>query len=199
MAFFRLTSPSDETPMVRGRGFFLRPPRSDDHSAWAHLREESREFLRPWEPIWPSDDLTRSAFRRRVRRYQHEIDEDQAYPFFLFLEDGTLIGGLTLGMVRRGVAQAATLGYWMGAPYAGKGHMTRAVRAAAGYAFDTLRLRRLEAACVPINAASTRLLEKVGFRREGYARQYLCINGVWQDHLLYALLRDDFRFDTGSP
>jgi ribosomal-protein-alanine N-acetyltransferase len=77
--------------------------------------------------------------------------------------------------------------------------MTRAVRAAAGYAFETLRLRRIEAACVPNNVPSTRLLETVGFRREGYARQYLCINGVWQDHLLFALLRDDVRFDTGSP
>lgn len=198
MAFFRLSVQADETPVVRGKGFTLRPPRPEDHAAWAQLREASRDFLRPWEPIWPSDDLTRAAFRRRVRRYLHEIEEDQAYPFFLFQEDGTLLGGLTLGMVRRGVAQAATLGYWMGAPHAGKGHMTRAVRAAAGYAFETLRLRRIEAACVPNNMPSIRLLEKVGFRREGYARQYLCINGVWQDHLLYALLRDD-RYDTGSP
>ena len=67
------------------------------------------------------------------------------------------------------------------------------MRAAAGYAFESLRLRRIEAACVPGNAPSQRLLEKVGFQREGYARQYLCINGIWQDHLLYALLRDDFR------
>lgn len=199
MAFFRLSVHADETPTIRGQGFMLRAPRAEDHAAWAQLREISRDFLRPWEPIWPSDDLTRTAFRRRIRRYQHEIDEDQAYPFFLFLDDGTLAGGLTLGMVRRGVAQAATLGYWMGAPHAGKGHMTRAVRAAAGYAFETLRLRRIEAACVPNNEPSTRLLETVGFRREGYARQYLCINGVWQDHLLFALLRDDVRFDTGSP
>ncbi len=199
MAFFRLSVHPDETPTIRGRGFYLRPPRPEDHGPWAALREASRDFLRPWEPIWPADDLTRSAFRRRIRRYQHEIDEDQAYPFFLFLDDGTLMGGLTLGMVRRGVAQATTLGYWMGAPHAGQGHMTRAVHATAHYAFETLRLRRIEAACVPNNGPSMRLLEKVGFQREGYARQYLCINGVWQDHILFALLRDDFRYDTGSP
>jgi [ribosomal protein S5]-alanine N-acetyltransferase len=200
MAFFRLSLASDDPPLVRGRGFFLRPPRPDDFEAWARLREVSRDFLRPWEPIWPADDLTRSAYRRRIRRYQREIDEDLAYPFFLFREsDEALLGGLTLGMIRRGVAQATTLGYWMGAPHAGKGHMTRAVRAAAGYAFESLRLRRIEAACVPYNEASMHLLEKVGFRREGFARQYLCINGTWQDHVLYALLRDDFREDTGSP
>ena len=129
-------------------------------------------------------------------RYQREIQEDTAYPFFVFREaDSVLVGGLTLGMVRRGVSQAATLGYWMGAPYAGKGLMTSAVGTAAGYAFDQLRLRRIEAACVPGNAPSRRLLEKVGFLREGYAREYLCINGVWQDHLLYALLRSDFRLE----
>ncbi|MCP8939234.1 GNAT family N-acetyltransferase [Alsobacter sp. SYSU M60028] len=200
MAFFRLSLAADESPLVRGRGFYLRPPRPDDYVAWARLRQASYEFLKPWEPIWPADDLTRAAYRRRIRRYQREIEEDLAYPFFLFREpDDELMGGLTLGMVRRGVAQAATLGYWMGAPFAGRGHMGRAVRAAAGYGFDNLRLRRIEAACVPHNAPSMRLLERVGFRREGLARQYLCINGVWQDHVLYALLRDDFRADTGSP
>lgn len=204
MAFFRLTLASEESPVVRGHGVVLRPPRPDDFETWADLRDRSRDFLRPWEPIWPVDDLARSAFRRRIRRYQQEIQDDSAYPFFIFREsDMALVGGLTLGMVRRGVSQAATLGYWMGAPYAGRGLMTRAVRGVAAYAFEDLRLRRLEAACVPANVPSRRLLERVGFLREGYARQYLCINGVWQDHLLYALLRSDLRVeqaaDTRSP
>lgn len=204
MAFFRLTLASEELPSVRGHGLLLRAPRAEDYEAWADLRERSRDFLRPWEPIWPVDDLTRAAYRRRIRRYQREIQEDTAYPFFVFREaDSTLVGGLTLGMVRRGVSQAATLGYWMGAPHAGKGLMTGAVRLATGYAFENLRLRRIEAACVPGNTPSRRLLERVGFLREGYAREYLCINGIWQDHLLYALLRADRRpegrSDTPSP
>jgi ribosomal-protein-alanine N-acetyltransferase len=198
MAFFRLTLASEEMPVIRGGGLMLRPPRLEDFEAWADLRDRSRDFLRPWEPIWPVDDLTRGAFRRRIRRYQREVQEDTAYPFFIFLEkDATLVGGLTLGMVRRGVSQAATLGYWMGAPHAGRGLMTAAVRSTCAYAFDSLRLRRLEAACVPGNTPSRRLLERVGFLREGHAREYLCINGVWQDHLLYALLRNDLR--TGRP
>ena len=110
-----------------------------------------------------------------------------------------LLGGLTLGMVRRGVSQAATLGYWMGQAHAGRGYMTSGVRLIAHYAFETLRLRRIEAACVPYNIASTKVLEKVGFQREGYARQYLCIDGAWQDHLLFALLRSEFPADTPSP
>jgi ribosomal-protein-alanine N-acetyltransferase len=102
-----------------------------------------------------------------------------------------LIGGLTLANIRRGVAQAGSIGYWMGAPYASRGYMTDAVRTLIPFAFGALRLHRLEAACIPTNTPSIRLLERLGFAREGLAREYLCINGVWEDHLLYALLASD--------
>ena len=104
-----------------------------------------------------------------------------------------LVGGITLSNVRRGVAQAGNLGYWIGEPHARRGHMNAAVRALLPFAFGGLRLHRVEAACIPSNAASIRLLERNGFTREGYAREYLCINGIWQDHLLYARLKDDPR------
>ena len=158
------------------------------------LRARSRGFLTPWEPTWPADDLTRPAFRQRLRRYAEDMRTDQAYPFFLFrAADNALIGGLALANIRRGVAQAGSLGYWIGAPYASQGYMTAAVRALVPAAFDVLRLHRVEAACIPTNQTSVRLLEKTGFRREGYARSYLCINGTWQDHLLYARLQSDAR------
>lgn len=120
-----------------------------------------------------------------------EMERDEAYPFFIFNDDEVLVGGITIGQVSRGVAQTATLGYWMGRPYAGLGYMSRAVRAVCHHAFSALRLHRLEAACLPHNEASARLLESVGFTREGYARAYLRINGSWQDHLLYAILEQD--------
>jgi len=162
-----------------------------DYPEWAALREKSREFLTPWEPVWPSDDLTRGAFRRRIKRYAEDQRTDQAYAFLIFRSDTTeLVGGLTLANLRRGVAQAGSIGYWTGAPFARRGHMTAAVRALIPFAFDTLRLHRLEAACIPSNTASIKLLEKTGFQREGYAREYLCINGIWADHLLYGRLRD---------
>ena len=192
MALFRLGSSSENANFIRGEGVYLRPGEMRDYEQWRWLRELSRDFLTPWEPTWPADDLTRGAFRRRLRRHAEEIDRDEAYPFFIFREgDHALLGGLTLGQVRRGVAQAATLGYWMGEPHAGRGHMARAVRATTGFAFATLRLHRLEAACLPHTLASQRLLERVGFQREGYARAYLRIAGVWQDHLLFALLESD--------
>jgi ribosomal-protein-alanine N-acetyltransferase len=121
-----------------------------------------------------------------------EIADDEAYPFLIFREgDDVLVGGLTLGQIKRGVAQSATLGYWMGLPFAGKGLMSRSVRAMTGFAFTSLRLHRIEAACLPHNEASIKLLERNGFKREGLARAYLRINGLWQDHFLYALLETD--------
>jgi ribosomal-protein-alanine N-acetyltransferase len=163
-----------------------------DYAAWAQLRALSREHLTPWEPQWARDELARSAFRRRLRQYQRELREDQSYAYLIFSEaDASLLGGLTLGTIRRGVAQTASIGYWIGLPFAGRGHMTDAVAAIIPFAFDTLGLHRLEAACLPHNVASSRVLEKVGFRREGIARRYLKINGIWQDHDLYALLHED--------
>jgi ribosomal-protein-alanine N-acetyltransferase len=192
MAFFRTVSSAETLPAVTGDGVVLRAPQMADYAEWAALREASRTFLVPWEPTWPADDLTRGAFRRRLKRYAEDLRTDQAYPFFIFrAENDVLVGGLTLANIRRGVAQAGSLGYWIGARFARQGHMSAAVRALMPFAFGALRLHRLEAACIPTNAASIRLLEKTGFQREGYARQYLCINGIWQDHVLYARLAGD--------
>jgi ribosomal-protein-alanine N-acetyltransferase len=192
MAFFRTAAFSEQLPAIVGDGVLLRAPQMSDYSAWSSLREASRDFLTPWEPTWPADDLTRASFRRRIKRYCEDQRSDFAYPFFIFRKlDGALVGGLTLSNMRRGCAQAASLGYWMGAAHARQGHMTAAVAALLPFAFSSLRLHRVEAACIPANGASIRLLEKTGFRREGFARQYLCIDGIWQDHLLFARLCDD--------
>lgn len=192
MAFFRTVSFAEPMPAIPGPGVMLRMPQSGDFNEWAALREASRDFLVPWEPTWPADDLTRGAFRRRLKRYAEDQRGDLAYAFLIFRsDDGAMVGGLTLANIRRGVAQAGSIGYWVGAPFARKGYMTAAVRALIPFCFGTLRLHRLEAACIPSNAASVALLEKAGFQREGYARSYLCINGIWQDHLLYARLKDD--------
>ena len=192
MAFFRTVTLSEQLPAIVGDSVMLRAPQMADHAEWAALRESSREFLTPWEPTWPPDDLTRASFRRRIRRYAEDQRSDLAYPLFLFRKsDNVLLGGLTLANIRRGCAQAGNLGYWMGEAYSRQGYMTAAVKLVIPFAFETLRLHRIEAACIPANLASIRLLEKTGFRREGFAREYLCIDGAWQDHLLYARLKHD--------
>jgi ribosomal-protein-alanine N-acetyltransferase len=174
----------------------LRTPQITDFEEWAALRETSRDFLTPWEPTWPVDDLTRAAFRRRIKRYTEDLRSDQGYAFLIARNsDGALVGGLTLANIRRGVAQAGSLGYWTGLPFVRQGYMTAAVRAVIPFAFASLRLHRLEAACIPSNSGSIKLLEKTGFVREGYAREYLCINGIWQDHLLYAHVNNGSDYD----
>jgi len=198
MAFFRTINFSEPLPTIEGDGVTLRTPQLTDFEEWAALRETSRDFLTPWEPTWPVDDLTRSAFRRRIKRYAEDLRSDQGYAFLIARNcDGALVGGLTLANIRRGVAQAGSLGYWTGLPFVRQGYMTGAVRAVIPFAFASLRLHRLEAACIPSNSGSMRLLEKTGFVREGYAREYLCINGIWQDHLLYACVNDGS--DDGRP
>lgn len=192
MALLRTASPSDLGPVIESDFVMLRTPQMSDYPAWAELRGQSRDFLMPWEPLWASDELSRASFRRRVRHYLRDLREDVGYALFIFAAStGDLVGGLTLCNVRRGVTQSCTLGYWVGARYAKQGYMTAAVRAVIPFVFDQLELHRLEAACLPTNAASIKLLEKTGFKREGLARRYLRINGVWQDHLLYALLDTD--------
>lgn len=180
-------------PSLTGRGVSLRLPRASDYPQWRELRETSRDFLTPWEPLWSEVELSRAAYRLRLRRYRRDARDRASYTFFVFDESGTrLQGGLTLGRIQRGVAQSATLGYWMGAPFAGRGVMARAVEAVCIFAFEVERLHRIEAACLPKNERSTRLLEKSGFRLEGHLRDYLKIAGVWEDHHLYSLLIDDW-------
>ena len=155
------------------------------------LREQSRAFLTPWEPTWPDDDLTRAAFRRRLRRQAEEMARDESYAFLIFdATSDALLGGLTIGGIRRGVAQAATLGYWMGAPHAGKGHMTRAVAAVVAFGFSTLRLHRIEAACIPGQCRlHARCLSATASSREGLARAYLKSTARGAIIILFALSR----------
>ena len=193
IAFMRgLTFPGGQQPVIRGEGLYLRYPRMADFPVWAKLRADSREFLTPWEPIWADDELTRSAFRRRIKRYQKETRLDSAYVFFVLREsDDALVGGCTISNVRRGVTQCCTLGYWIGSQFARQGYMTGALRALLPFVFRTLGLHRIEAACLTDNDASKNLLARVGLRQEGLARRYLLINGEWADHLLFALLKEE--------
>jgi ribosomal-protein-alanine N-acetyltransferase len=193
MAFMRgLTFPGGQQPVIKGDAVYLRYPRMADYLQWSKLRHESRAFLSPWEPIWATDELTRGAFRRRLKRYARETRHDSAYAFFVFRsEDNALLGGCTLSNVRRGVTQCCALGYWVGERFARQGYMNRAVRALIPFIFRTLGLHRIEAACLPANGPSQHLLEKAGFRREGVALRYLQINGDWQDHVLFALLAEE--------
>ncbi|WP_116131054.1 GNAT family N-acetyltransferase [Tropicimonas sp. IMCC34043] len=176
----------------------LRPPMHVDFRAWSSLRTDSREFLEKWEPLWASDHLSRKAFTNRVYWAQRALSSGTAVPLFLIrAEDEALVGAITLDNIRRGPAQAGTFGYWVGAPFARQGYMREAITALTHHAFEALDLSRIEAACLPENAASRGVLERCGFKYEGVAQSYLQIAGRWRNHVLYSNLRADRRGRTG--
>ncbi|MEM8553813.1 MAG: GNAT family protein [Pseudomonadota bacterium] len=172
----------------------LRPPTHSDFTPWATLRRDSQAFLKPWEPAWAPDHLTRKAFTSRVYWAQRSISSGTAVPLFLFRQDDeALVGAITLDNIRRGPAQDGTIGYWVGERFARHGYMSEAIIALSYHAFEVMDLSRLQAACLPENAASRGLLESCGFKYEGVAQSYLQINGRWRNHVLYANLRSDRR------
>jgi len=176
----------------------LRPPMIRDFEAWASLRRESRAFLKPWEPAWSRDHLSSRAFRNRVAWSERTIRQGEAVPLLLIRrEDEDVIGGVTLSNIRRQPAEAGTLGYWTGERHARQGYMTEALNALRDYTFAVVELSRLEAACLPDNLASRRLLERCQFKYEGVAQAYLQIDGRWRNHVLYACLRADRRGRVG--
>jgi ribosomal-protein-alanine N-acetyltransferase len=195
-SFPRLFLARAEPFRLAGERVFLRAAERGDYEPWASLRARSRGFLVPWEPSWPPDALSRSSFRARAARYAEDWRSDQGYNFLIFQPDDTLVGGVGLSNLRRGVSETASLGYWIGEPHARRGLMTASLPLILDFAFDRLRLHRVEAACLPTNIPSRALLMRTGFHQEGYARQYLCIDGTWQDHLLFAILREDWQGRT---
>ena len=186
---FRFLSRQSDTVELASDRHLLRLPRFNDYRQWYALRSGSRRFLEPWEPTWRGDELTESSFRARVVRNEQEFSSGQAVPLLIFERgENALLGGLTVGYIRRGAAQCCMIGYWMGEPHAGQGHMYGALKLAIPYIFSSLQLHRIEAACIPDNTRSIRLLEKAGFQQEGYLREYLKINGEWRDHVMFSLL-----------
>ncbi len=172
----------------------LRLPVHGDFAAWSALRAQSQDFLTPWEPSWSADHLSRRAFTNRVYWASRSISGGTAVPLFLVRrDDDALLGAITLDNIRHGPAQAGTLGYWIGEPYARHGYMREAISAVVHHSFEKLGLSRIEAACLPENVASRGLLEASHFKYEGVAQSYLQINGRWRTHVLYAALRMDRR------
>lgn len=175
----------------------LRLPQHADFRAWSTLRYESQDFLSPWEPTWAPDHLSRKSFANRVYWSQRSVNEGTALPLFLVRRsDHQLMGAITLDPIRRGPAQTATMGYWIGQQFAREGYMSEAISALVHYAFVKLDLSRIESACLPDNVPSRGALEKCGFKYEGVAQAYLQINGRWRTHVLYSCLRADRRGKT---
>ncbi|WP_375551883.1 MULTISPECIES: GNAT family N-acetyltransferase [Rhodophyticola] len=184
-------------PKIETERMTLRLPQHSDFRSWTSLRKGSAQFLQPWEPSWAGDHLTRKSFTNRVYWAQRAMGQGSAMPLFMIRRsDDVLVGAITLDNIRRGPAQAGTLGYWIGQAHARQGYMREAILAVVHHAFRSLDLSRVEAACLPENVASRGVLERSGFKYEGVAQSYLQINGRWRNHVLYANLRSDRRGRT---
>ena len=174
---------------LRGEQVYLREPELADFEDWANIRQRSRAYLEKWEPTWSADEFSRFAFRQRIRIYAQRARDDEGYAFFIFnKETNQLVGGLTLSHVRRGVSQSATVGYWIGEQFSGKGLMKDSLSTLLAVAGPRFGFHRLEAACLPHNERSKHLLLSCGFELEGFAKSYVKIAGRWEDHQLFGLV-----------
>lgn len=188
----KVTTQTKLTARARGGAIELCHPKWAEFEAWTHLRRANEDYLTPWEPEWHAAQFTRNSYKARLSQFKKMVETGTGYPFHIFRgTDQALLGACNITNVRRNVAQSAQVGYWLGEQYSGQGFARSAVRAASQFCFETLGLHRLEAAVQPDNERSVRLLKTVGFTKEGTARGYLKINGLWEDHDIYSLLSSD--------
>jgi ribosomal-protein-alanine N-acetyltransferase len=185
-------------PVTRllGPRVVLRPLEPADGDAWREVRRRNREWLEPWEPMPEpgSPDLLRDAgaFRSRCASAARQRHLDTAHPLGIFLHDGALVGEINLSGIQRGPFQSAHVGYWIDQAHAGQGLVPEALVLVLRLAFEQLTLHRVEIAIVPRNRASRRVVEKLGLREEGTARDYLQIRGRWEDHVRYGVTVDEW-------
>ena len=174
----------------------LRPLKGSDFDLWRDVRERSREWLEPWEPLpdptSPDPVTDAEAFRARCGAWERQRHFDTAYGYGMFVHDGAFIGEVSLGSVQRGPFQSAFVGYWVDAEHAGQGYAPEGVAIILRYGFEELGLHRIEAAIVPRNTASRRVMGKLGLREEGLAERFLQIRGVWEDHVRYAITVEEW-------
>jgi len=146
----------------------------------------------PFEPSWPPDWDQKEAFYKRLHRQFMAWENGYGRFFLIWRGENELIGGMNINNICRGAAHYASLGYWLSRQAQGQGYMSEAMAAIQAYAFEKLRLNRLHAASLPENKRSINVLNRAGFSEEGYARNYLQINGKWQDHYLFGRCADDW-------
>lgn len=192
---------SSDRTVLRGRRVVLRPLEPRDFHAWTEVRRRNGDWLTRWEPRrapGTADVLeSQAAFSARCRARDRERQLGSGYGFGIFVGD-RLCGEINLNAVQRGPFQSAYVGYWIDQDVAGQGYVPEALVALAAHAFDDLGLHRLQIAIIPRNRASRRVVEKLDIREEGLAERYLEINGVWEDHVRYAITVEEWRARRGE-
>lgn len=183
---------------LRTERLLLRPAVLSDYPQWKMVRQRSFPYLKPFEPAWPDGCLTADFFARRVKRLVNEWENDRTYAFLILKHDGALVGGININNVCRGAANYGSLGYWLDQEAQGHGYMTEAGEAVLDYAFSTLYFSRMNAATLPHNDKSRAMLQSLNFTEEGFAKNYIQIDGRRQDHVLYGLNAADYLRTAGN-
>jgi [ribosomal protein S5]-alanine N-acetyltransferase len=174
----------------------LRPPRTGDVGEIRRVLRRNQEHLRPFSPapVGGEDPTSITEISKSVLRQRREWKHGRSFSFMIALREApsTFIGRIALNGIMRGAMYGAYLGYWIDVEHVGRGLVTEAIRAVLDFAFGPAGLHRVQAAIMPRNAASLRVVEKIGFRREGYAERYLQIAGSWEDHVLFAMTHEEW-------
>lgn len=179
-----------------GRRVVLRPLAPGDFPAWSEVRRRNEAWLAPWEPRRPPQQLdptvNRDAFVARCAARDRDVAAGLAYGFGVYV-DQELAGEVNLNHVLRGAMQSAMVGYWIDRRAAGRSLIAESVVVVSTFAFEELRLHRLEICIVPRNHNSRRVMEKLAIREEGIALPFLEIDGVWEDHLRYGITVEEWN------
>ena len=188
--------PSNVGLRLYGRRVVLRPLVAQDFNGWSEVRRRNGEWLTQWEPMrlthHPDPETNREVFAARCGARERERLAGTQYAFGIFV-DGAFAGEINLNNVVRGAFQSATIGYWIDKSRAGRSLMSEAVVVLAQYAFEEMRLHRLEICIIPRNVNSRRVMEKLDVRTEGIAERFLEINGVWEDHIRYGITYEEWN------
>ncbi|RLE26529.1 MAG: hypothetical protein DRJ50_00690 [Actinobacteria bacterium] len=193
-----LRHPSRTSTPVRlyGRRVLMRPLAANDFRSWSEVRQRNAEWLTVWEPSRPESlpdpSTNKSAFNARCQQRDRDRTSGTAYQFGLFI-DQQIAGEVNLNNVIRGAMQSGTIGYWIDQRHAGNSYVAEAVVIVMQFAFEQLMLHRLEICIVPRNQRSIRIMEKLAIREEGTAERYLEINGIWEDHVRFAMTLEEWR------
>ena len=186
----------ERTTTLFGRQVMLRPLVLADFAAWREVRTRCADWLLKWEPArlpnQPDTTQDRDAFAVRCSARQRERQLGSGYGFGIFV-DGAVAGEININSIHRGAHQNAYVGYWIDQRIAGQGSMPESVVAVLQFCFEQLVLHRVQISIIPRNTASRRVVEKLALRDEGVAQRYLEINGVWEDHIRYAMTAEEWQ------
>lgn len=189
-------SPEQGAVPLVGRRLVMRPLVSDDFAQWREVRTINEEWLTKWEPArvpgQPDVVTSRQAFASRCAARQRERQLGTGFGFGIFVNQ-MLAGEMNISAIQRGPFQNAYVGYWIDQRHAGQEYTPEALVVAMKFSFESLHLHRLQIAIIPRNRPSRRVVEKLGLRLEGMAERYLEINGIWEDHLRYAITVEEWR------